>query len=62
MTFDAGLIIKIAVTLLAGIIGIGSVYILKMPYDNSLEEAAEEIIKEQTELNFDLSSDSQEDK
>lgn len=54
------MIIKIAIVTIAAAIGIGYTWILKKPHDNPIEEEAEQVIKDQTGVDVDLSPSSPE--
>jgi len=54
--------IKIIITVSALIVGLASYYVFKLPQDNKIEEVAEEIIKEQTGVDIDLTPQSKERK
>lgn len=56
------MILKIAIVSIAAAIGIGYTYFFKQPHDNPIEEAAEKIIKDQTEVDVDLTPSSPEKK
>lgn len=55
-------ITHIAIIALAAIVGLGSVYFLKMKPDNAIEEISEEVIKKETGVDIDLSPTSPEKK
>lgn len=59
---DMGMIFKIVITTIALIVGIGSVYVgkYKGQHDNPIEEKAEEIIKDKTGFDVDLTPTSPE--
>jgi len=54
------MLMKIVVIVGSLILGIGSVYVFKMPKDNPVEEIAEEVIKSQTGVDVDLTPSSTE--
>ena len=54
--------IKAALVAGSVIVGLGSVYLLKMKPDNPIEEVAEDIIKKETGVNIDLTPFTDEDK
>lgn len=56
------MILKIAVVAIAAAIGIGYTYFFKQPDDNPVEEAAEKVIKDQTDVDVDLTPSSPEQK
>lgn len=56
------MILKIAIVAAAAAIGIGYTYFLGKPHDNAVEEAAEQVIKEQTNVDIDLTPTSPEEK
>jgi len=53
---DVSLVFKIIVVMLAIVVGIASYFYgpFKGHFDNPIEEAAEEVIKEETGVNIDL--------
>lgn len=57
---DTGLIIKIAVTVSAGIVAIASTLLFRMKEDNILEEAGEEMVKQNSGLDIDFTKHSPE--
>lgn len=54
------MLVKIAIIMVAAAIGITTTYILKKPHDNPIEEESEQIIKDQTGVDVDLSPSSPE--
>ncbi len=52
--------VKIAIVVAAAAIGLTATYILKKPHDNSIEEESEQIIKDQTGVDVELSPSSPE--
>ena len=58
--YDAGLIILIAIVVVAGVVGVGSKYFFGFKDDNVIEEIAEGVIKDETGVDVDLSPSSPE--
>lgn len=56
------IIVKIVVVVCAALIGISSVWVFKFKDDNPVEEAAEYIIKEYTNVDIDITPSSPEKK
>lgn len=56
------MIVKIAVVAIAAAIGIGYTYFFRQPHDNPIEEEAEQVIKQQTGVDVDLTPTSPEKK
>ena len=56
------LLLKIVLIVSSIIVGIGSVYVFKQKPDNIVEEISEQVIKDQTGLDVDLSPSSPENK
>ena len=54
--------LRIIIVIMAVLIGLSSVYFLKMKSDNPIEEIAEEVIKNETGADVDLSPTSPEKK
>jgi len=57
---NSSLLLKVAIVLGAVIIGIISTYVFKLKKDNPAEEIAEEVIKQETGIDIDLSPESSE--
>lgn len=51
---DINLLWKVVVVVAALIVGIGSSYIFKMKQDNVIEEMAEEVVRQQTDIDLDM--------
>lgn len=56
------MMLKIAIIAAAAAVGLTATYILKKPHDNPIEEEAEQVIKDQTGVDVDLSPSSPEKK
>ena len=54
--------LRIIIVIIAVLVGLSSVYFLKMKSDNPIEEIAEEVIKNETGADVDLSPTSPEKK
>lgn len=59
---DTSLLIKIGITVAAALVGLGYTFLGKQPQDNAVEEASEQIIKQETGVDVDLSPMSEEKK
>lgn len=55
-------LLTILIVTAAAAIGLGSVYFFKLQPDNKVEEVAEDLIKDETGVDIDLSPDSEEKK
>jgi hypothetical protein len=51
---DLNILYKALIVAAALVVGLGSTYIFKMKQDNLIEEIAEDMIKEQTNVDLDM--------
>ncbi len=57
---DMNIVFKAVIVAAALLVGLGSTYIFKMKQDNVIEEMAEEVIKEETNIDIDMTPTSKE--